>query len=1465
MLQEKRIVVQGEKVTKILLFLVFIVSTFSVTAGNSGHGMGLLLRNPAKDPRCRQVKTLAEVQSVKDEELPAAYDNTEYLPPVDSQGGQGSCVAWAVGYYMRAEMENFAAGRTDPAQRAMDCNRFSPAFLYNMIHSAGDNGAYYSDAFQVLATLGCSSWEALPYTDGNYSTWPSEAAFMESMRYRTMADEDNYYYQNVDYYWEKVLGNSNIEDIKQLIVSGTAPIVSIYVYPPYNSLNENNDDYTITDGYSGDLGGGHAQCIVGYDDNHESSDGMGAFLVVNSWGSDWGNQGFYWLSYNAVKYHDTNHDGRVTSSDEAITTGGVYWTDRRAYQTAQYLAKFNIKHSASRSIEIQLARGEATLPFLDLYVKLRGQRDYQAFTDSYFVVDVDDLFAGTGKDSLPLQLKVRDTMVDDTNGEVEDFQLIGPDGVVGCSSVPVAIPESSGTDIWGTLEVNSADCVNSLSDVSRFGSWRGGVTYLDLTVTGTNAYCVSDGVLDVINCGDSAHPFRVGQYSALGLCYGVDVFGTTAAVADYNYGLRILDVSNPADIRLVGELPISGGHPYKVNVDGNLAYIALIRGGFVIADISDPAHPVQKSRFNLGYAYDVKEKDNFLYVADGNSGFSVFDVSDSTAPSAVGSYNTGGFVRTVALSGTNAVIGDSTKGLMIIDVSDPTHPARTGLVGLTGTPFRVWVDGTVAYVAEGGDGIEVFDFSDSASITKIATIPAADYARGVVGDGTALYVADRSAGLSLFDIQDNTSPVTLGSYKGFHPGSIFAAGSSAVVTSSAGNEVRFFSTTADGDIKAGGAVYPDEAVTDSAGFPGTFFVFIEGGNILSTVDTSDIDHPVRRGSLSFSGTTLNHVVVNSNRAYVSADDGVHVVNLSDLDNPVESGVFALSGANALCMTDNLLVSSDNDGVRILSIETPDNPVQLSTFSQGNVSGLRLDSGNLIMDCGADGLKAVDLSNPIQPGTVLNVSNISVQAMAVYDGTAYLLDPDHNLRQIDIRVPSSPVETGTRFFQYANSIVATSSFLTVSSPDSSSLSLLPLVRHFDVPHVAESNWTTKVVLYNENPYDVGIRLNKWGNSGDLEVGNGVFRVPANASHALSDSDFGPEGTAQVAAGALNLKAKLSFRYGQSHSLCEFFVEPGALADRYMLANTCRAWFDWFGLVVANGGERPVHVSLSAWKDGVLQGIRENIEIDPHTKYVDVCQNIWTGLSYDGIDMVTIDSDMPIEPPISITGNTAQDRHVFFIAQPLADNVSQSVFYLTHIPDSTWHTTLTFYNTTVSDKQITLTQWGDDGSIAVNGAVYTVSAMDKLVLTTDNGDFQARGLGKISADNGIVAKLSYQYQDSHSFCEFFLDRDKTAEKWMLTNSIQDFFQWFGVAVSNPTENTINVTLRALKEGVVVGVTSFAMDAHSKRVGIASDFWTGMTYDKLDTVILESDQPIPAPISITGNTAQNRHVFFNGSNMN
>lgn len=57
----------------------------------------------------------------------------------------------------------------------------------------------------------------------------------------------------------------------------------------------------VYDANGGQSYGGHAMTIVGYDDNKKSKSGKkGAFKLQNSWGTNWGDKGYGWVSYSIL-------------------------------------------------------------------------------------------------------------------------------------------------------------------------------------------------------------------------------------------------------------------------------------------------------------------------------------------------------------------------------------------------------------------------------------------------------------------------------------------------------------------------------------------------------------------------------------------------------------------------------------------------------------------------------------------------------------------------------------------------------------------------------------------------------------------------------------------------------------------------------------------------------------------------------------------------------------------------------------------------------------------------------------------------------------------------------------------------------------------------------------------------------------------------------------------------------------
>ncbi|MEK7686191.1 MAG: hypothetical protein AAB466_12285, partial [Verrucomicrobiota bacterium] len=67
-----------------------------------------------------------------------------------------------------------------------------------------------------------------------------------------------------------------------------------------------------------------------------------------------------------------------------------------------------------------------------------------------------------------------------------------------------------------------------------------------VAVSGNYAYVAAESGLLVINVRNPANPVRVGHYDTSGFALGVAVSGNYAYVADFDAGLQVIDVRNPA-------------------------------------------------------------------------------------------------------------------------------------------------------------------------------------------------------------------------------------------------------------------------------------------------------------------------------------------------------------------------------------------------------------------------------------------------------------------------------------------------------------------------------------------------------------------------------------------------------------------------------------------------------------------------------------------------------------------------------------------------------------------------------------------------------------------------------------------------------------------------------------------------------------------------------------------------------
>jgi hypothetical protein len=269
---------------------------------------------------------------------PPSWINLDGLPPVGDQVVGGSCYAWAAAYYYLTHLQwqEYGWDVNEPA------HQFSPAFVYNLTNGGVDNGAWEGenarhDAFELLETLGCATMEDMPYSYSGYTTFPSETAFRNGLKFRTLSTHHI-----------ETRTDSGLQVVKDHLLEGNLAVLGIYGYYNMNNINAFNNTYCVSQATGSRLYW-HEVTIIGYDDSLVTADGIGAFRLINEWGTGWGDNGFFWMSYEAVKH-------TLTSYGYAM-----YATDRIGYEPI-LTARVEVGHSGRYNLVYKAGYGDTNSP-----------------------------------------------------------------------------------------------------------------------------------------------------------------------------------------------------------------------------------------------------------------------------------------------------------------------------------------------------------------------------------------------------------------------------------------------------------------------------------------------------------------------------------------------------------------------------------------------------------------------------------------------------------------------------------------------------------------------------------------------------------------------------------------------------------------------------------------------------------------------------------------------------------------------------------------------------------------------------------------------------------------------------------------------------------------------------------------------------------------------------------------------
>lgn len=244
------------------------------------------------------VKGLKNFKAGKEKDsLPPAFEIRKAFTPIVDQGALGSCTANA-GAGLIQYFEKKAHGSYTESSR-----RFIYKVTRDLLHVTGDTGAYLRTTMGALTLFGAPPEEFWPYNGApaennpDFDEEPTAFCFAFGQSFQSTK------YVRLD---QPNLSTSDLLiSVKNYISKG---LPSMFGFTCYESLwqsktNGGNIPFPCD---NEKIIGGHAIVIAGYDDNKRiknttcDKETTGAFLIRNSWGTDWGEKGYGWFPYEFV-------------------------------------------------------------------------------------------------------------------------------------------------------------------------------------------------------------------------------------------------------------------------------------------------------------------------------------------------------------------------------------------------------------------------------------------------------------------------------------------------------------------------------------------------------------------------------------------------------------------------------------------------------------------------------------------------------------------------------------------------------------------------------------------------------------------------------------------------------------------------------------------------------------------------------------------------------------------------------------------------------------------------------------------------------------------------------------------------------------------------------------------------------------------------------------------------------------
>jgi len=216
------------------------------------------------------------------QKLPPKADLRLQCPLVYDQGQLGSCTANAIGAAMEFERKKQNLPDFIPSRLFIYYNERAMEGTIN-----SDSGAQIRDGIKSVAQLGVCAENEWSYDISKFEIKPPNNCYQDALKDKAVI-------------YKRLVQTLN--QLKGCLASGYPFACGFSVYESFESQQVAQTGIAPMPQAGEKLLGGHAVLVVGYDD------GQQRFLVRNSWGANWGMEGYFTLPYAYLTDNNLSDD-----------------------------------------------------------------------------------------------------------------------------------------------------------------------------------------------------------------------------------------------------------------------------------------------------------------------------------------------------------------------------------------------------------------------------------------------------------------------------------------------------------------------------------------------------------------------------------------------------------------------------------------------------------------------------------------------------------------------------------------------------------------------------------------------------------------------------------------------------------------------------------------------------------------------------------------------------------------------------------------------------------------------------------------------------------------------------------------------------------------------------------------------------------------------------------------------------